>query len=419
MEKNNDRDTKFELLTNKLNKMLFRFLIREYYSVSINPFYCLKLLTKIIHNDVNDNLKEQCALFLVYILQNLCVTQSLHVTIRPIIADMFDMILTRKKDYRILLYYIFYLVRTNNVQIALRELNVYSQDKKFMNSGEVLFYQVIIEYMIEKKTDSDIFIKGLDKAVKLIKKNKFYYYNFILDFCAVNKLYKDLKNVLMLNESISIFLNDFPNKKKVYWLICNVEDESLNRLTELSKYLNENSFNIAICHQFKELAESYYNENFLDGDTEKFVNKLLRLNEDFLIEYLSFIMNYYMYQLFDDEVIMYISEAFNEIDELINIEKKMLFKDSSKMETFKFLFLSFYKNLIFNVLKGKIKKKILIWMKKNMISEGNDKVEKVVYITNLTKKIITGKELIEITPEQKEQFISKEFITYINKLSFN
>ena len=126
MEKNNDRDTKFELLTNKLNKMLFRFLIREYYSVSINPFYCLKLLTKIIHNDVNDNLKEQCALFLVYILQNLCVTQSLHVTIRPIIADMFDMILTRKKDYRILLYYIFYLVRTNNVQIALRELNVYS-----------------------------------------------------------------------------------------------------------------------------------------------------------------------------------------------------------------------------------------------------------------------------------------------------
>ena len=73
MEKNNDRDTKFELLTNKLNKMLFRFLIREYYSVSINPFYCLKLLTKIIHNDVNDNLKEQCALFLVYILQNLCV----------------------------------------------------------------------------------------------------------------------------------------------------------------------------------------------------------------------------------------------------------------------------------------------------------------------------------------------------------
>ena len=130
-------------------------------------------------------------------------------------------------------------------------------------------------------------------------------------------------------------------------------------------------------------------------------------------------MNYYMYQLFDDEVIMYISEAFNEIDELINIEKKLLFKDSNKMETFKFLFLSFYKNLIFNVLKGKIKKKIVFWLKKNMISDGNDKVEKVVYITNLTKKIITGKELIEITPEQKEKFISKEFITYINKLSFN
>ena len=54
-----------------------------------------------------------------------------------------------------------------------------------------------------------------------------------------------------------------------------------------------------------------------------------------------------------------------------------------------------------------------------MISDGNDKVEKVVYITNLTRKIITGKELIEITPEQKEKFISKEFITYINKLSFN
>ena len=58
-------------------------------------------------------------------------------------------------------------------------------------------------------------------------------------------------------------------------------------------------------------------------------------------------------------------------------------------------------------------------MKKNMLSEGNDKVEKVVYISNLTKKIITGKELIEITPEQKDKFISKEFITYINKLSFN
>ena len=416
----NEIEARYELLSNKLNNKLFIFLLREYYSYSINPFSCLKYLSQIIHSRITDNLKHKCSVFLFYILQHLSVSETIEGNIVPIIGDMLENILTKKADFPIVLQYASFFVRINKVSRAITILQFFStSDNKFINSGEILFYKTVIEYMIEKQTDRVIFVKGLDKSVKLIKKDKYYYYCWIIDFCIYSKFFVELKNTLMINEYISIFLNDFPKKKNLCNLQCNTEDESLSRLTELAKTLKDNCFNFGLCEQFKELVEVYYNENFMENESIKFIEKIININETFFIYYLNFLTTYYLFQPFENDIIMLISEAFNELDALLNLEKKIkILKNEQNFENFKKMILKFYKNVIFGLLKKKIGKNIRKWIKSKKIEEGNDKIEKVIYIINLTKKIITGQELIEITPEIKQKFVSNDFLLYISKLQF-
>ena len=95
-------------------------------------------------NNITDKLKYKCAVLLFSILEKLSDKEKMQENIIPIINDMLDNVLTRKADYPIIIDYAVLLVRTKNFSKAIMNLQTFSNENRFMNCGEIIFYKSLI-----------------------------------------------------------------------------------------------------------------------------------------------------------------------------------------------------------------------------------------------------------------------------------
>lgn len=411
-----DSESKYELLSNRINNSLFKFLMREYYSRTINPYYCLKLLSKIYHTKLTDKMKEKCSSFLFIVLQGLNISNAMQENITPIINDMLDNVLTKKADYPIILHYAYFLINTGKVQKAITTIQIFSNENRFMNSGEILFNKSLIEYVIERKTEAIHFIKEIEKAILLIKRYRSSYYIWILDFSIENKMKNEIKETVIKNIHLQTEINTC--KLNYVKLLLN-EDDSINRLKRLSAYLVSNQFHYSLLERIKELAVSFYQENFSSySDDSSIVSILKSIDENLLYNYIAFLFAYSVYQPFEEKCYEELIDVLNEINTLVNSKetanKCELFSSEQLFESFKQAIISFYKTIVFVVLKTKIRKEVIHHMKSKKKNEGLiGTIENWLIMINITKEIITGSPLIVITKEVKDNLMTKAFVQYI------
>ena len=424
-----EKDYLSETLFNKLHKYFFNFLLREYYSQSINPFFCLKLLVKIIHNNITEKLKEKCSSFLFYILEDLFLIEQTNIT--PIINDMLDNTLTRKADFYIILNYSNFLIHINNHVDSIKNLQIFSQENRFINCGEILFYKTIFEYVFEEK--KNVFVSNIIKSISLIKNNKENFYLFILDFILNDGFFIEFKEILNCVNSnvVNLSLN---NEKKLNFYkknfdfndFCSENEKLKNKIYKISFLLkNQNFFNFKLSEKLLDLIENYYNEfhdEINENETiksEKIIEYFLFIDEKLILDYFIFISDYFFFQIFNNEVYEILMFFLVSIDNKINKENK-IFSNENLNKKFQFQILKFYQILILNVLKVKIKnniKKLIKIKKKKKIFNFEEeifKIEKIINVINLTKKIISGKKLFSLTNELKNEIISINFINFLN-----
>ena len=419
-----------KILLNQFYTSLYKLLLREYYSKTINPFFCLKLLIQLVHSKITDKLKYKCAVLLFSILEKLSVNEKMQENIIPIINDMLDNVLTRKADYPIIIDYAVLLVRTKNFSKAIMNLQTFSNENRFMNCGEIIFYKSLIEYFIEGKMEVNLFIKSICRAIPLIKNNSYIFYDFLLDFLSQKMLLKELKEIINKNEYINIYLKNNKDKFNYYKVLISslddiVEDDSEKKnIINFALSLDEHFSNFGLIEKFKEMVEIYYlenssdNNNIIEIEVEKkifLIEKFKLIDEKLIIDYLKFLVTYFQFNPFDLKVFLFIIELFDEFDIIIYSEKKKLFVKEKYFESFKYLMISFYKNLLYSILKKKIKNIV-----QNSIRKGEcieyEKIERILIVLNKTKKIITGDIFLEINQELKKNIFKIEFINFINKI---
>ena len=418
-----------KILLNQFYTSLYKLLLREYYSNVINPFFCLKLLIQLVHSKIKDKLKYKCTVLLFLILEKLSINEKMQENIIPIINDMLDNVLTRKADYPIILDYAVFLVRTKNPTKAIMNLQTFSTENRFMNCGEIIFYKSLIEYFIEGKIQDNLFIKNLCRAIPLIKNNSYMFYDFLLDFLSQKMLLKELKEIITKNEYINIYLKNHKDKSNYYQTLISSLDDIVEENSEKKNILNfrlcldEYFSNFGLIEKFKEMVEIYYienssNNNIIEIDIEKkifLIEKFKLIDEKLIISYLKFLITYFLFNPFDLKIFSFVNELFDELDIIIYSEKKKLFINEDNFESFKYIMINFYKNLIYSILKKKIKNLVQNSIKKGEFNQ-YEKIERILIIINKTKKIITGEIFIEINKLLKNNIYKKEFINYINKI---
>jgi hypothetical protein len=176
-----------------------------------------------------------------------------------------------------------------------------------------------------------------------------------------------------------------------------------------------------------DLIENYYNE-FHDEinenekiKSEKIIDYFLFIDEKLILDYLIFITDYFFFQIFNNEIYEILMFFLNSIDNKINKGNK-IFSNEKLFKKFQYQILKFYQILILNVLKVKIKnniKKLIKYKKRKNNNKINFeleifKIEKIINVINLTKKIISGKILFSLTNELKNEIISINFINFLN-----
>ena len=137
-----------KILLNQFYSSLYKLLLREYLSKTMNPFFCLKLLIQLFHSRIKDKLKYKCAIFVFSLLEQLSINEKMQDNIIPIINDMLDNVLTRKADYEIVIDYAIFLVRTKQYTKAIMNLQTFSNENRFMNCGEIIFYKSLKDQKI-------------------------------------------------------------------------------------------------------------------------------------------------------------------------------------------------------------------------------------------------------------------------------
>ena len=415
------------ILLNQFYSSLYKLLLREYNSKTINPFFCLKLLIQLIHSKITEKLKYKCAIFVFSLLEKLSINEKMQENIIPIINDMLDNVLTRKADYEIIIDYAIFLVRTKQYTKAIMNLQTFSNENRFMNCGEIIFYKSLIEYFLEGKLEINLFIKNLCRAIPLIKNNSFNFYDFLLDFLSQKMLLKDLKDLIYKNEYINIYLKNNRDKFNYYnSLISPLDEEKSEKdnIIQFSLIVDINFSNFGLIEKFKEMVEIYYLENYQNFTNDEYIGeekkvflieKFKFIDEKLILTYLKFLITYFLFNPFDEKVFQFINELLDEFDIIIYSEKKKLFVKEKYFESFKYMIISFYKNLIYSILKKKIKQIIHNSIKKQEIKRLNE-IEKVLQILNKVKKIITGEIFIPINQDLRNNIFKKEFLTLINSI---
>ena len=365
---NNKDETEgtYEKLLTKLNKSLFYFITREYYSKKIDLFTSLKLLSKIIYTSPDYKLQTKCASLLFNILsrKEIISSDKKQEKITPIINDMKNILLLTKNNYPIIIENAVYLIQTGDINKALSTLQFFSNQNTFINCGEILFYKALIEYFLnseKNKEDKNIFVANLDKALCLIKNNPEPYYHWAIDFLIQNKMYKEIKEYFYKssymvdflgqkkNENkfryINLILKTYFNKENTEFIYDNninnnnqflslykynssnnnnitsfasnnselndEEKEMKNKIKNFAEFLRVYPFNFDIIIQIHDLIESYFNDDIIlmkkkiDLNKYKlFIEKIIYFDENIFLEYLYFNMNYFVFDLF--------SSSFNE-----------------------------------------------------------------------------------------------------------
>ena len=208
---------------------------------------------------------------------------------------------------------------------------------------------------------------------------------------------------------------------------CTENELLKNKIYKINNLLkNQNFFNFKLSEKLLELIENYYNE-FHDEineketiKSEKIIEYFLFIDEKLILDYLIFITDYFFFQIFNNEIYEILMFFLSSIDNKINKGNK-IFSNEELFKKFQYQILKFYQILILNVLKVKIKnniKKLIKYKKRenNINFEGEIfKIEKIINVINLTKKIISGKILFSLTNELKNEIISNNFIIFLNK----
>ena len=474
-----EKDGNYEKLLTKLNKSLFYFTTREYYSNKINIFTALKLLSKIIFSEKKYKLQTKCASLFFNILskKSLLESDSKQEKISPIINDM-KTILLSKNNYPIIIENAIFLVQTSNIDKAISTLQFFSNQSSFINCGEILFYKALIEYFLnseQQENDKHTFISNLNKSLCLIKTNPEPYFHWAIDFLIQKKMYKEIKENLIKNAYMNDFLNQNKNKNKrnyinlilktnlggenneynyigenneffgVYHYNCNEpsnnnnsildeENDIKQKIRNFSEFLVIYPFNFDIITQIHDLIENYFFDDVIitkkNIDLNKyklFIYKIIYFGEDIFIKYLFFITNYFLfdYSSSNNESFNKLKEILENINYIINYEDNKYFlkndDNKTKMEN---NIIEFYKNLIFEILKKRICNKIkknFVFIKKNKGKEDDiklikDEILKIFEIINLCKEIIRGEKLIDLGEIFKSYILKKDFIVYIQQL---
>ena len=468
-----EKEGNYEKLLTKLNKSLFYFTLREYYSHKINIFTSLKLLSKIIHTERNYKLQTKCASLLFHILSNKNILESdpKQEKISPIINDMKNILLS-KNNYPIIIENAIYLVQTNNIDKAISTLQIFSNQNSFINCGEILFYKALIEYFLNSDQDSkdkNIFISNLDKSLCLIKNNPEPYYHWAIDFLIHKKMHRQIKEFFLKkgymidflgqkkNENKSKYINlilktnlgrdnneynydsneflgmHYYNSSETFNYSIDEENDIKQKIQHFSEFLDKFPFNFDIINQIYDLIENYFNDDVIitkkNIDLNKyklFIQKLIYFGENIFIKYLNFLMNYFMFDYTSDNDSYYkLKEIFENINYILkNSNNKNILNDNDNKIAMQNGIIGFYKNIIFEILKKRIVKKIkkmIFLMKKNKEKDEDinllkKEVGRIFEIINICKEIITGEKLIEINKQFYDYLLTKEFILYIQKL---
>ena len=439
---NNKEETEgsFEKLLTKLNKSLFYFITREYYSKKINPFTCLKLLSKIIHTSPDYKLQTKCAslLFSILSLKEIVLCDKKQEKITPIINDMKNILLLSKNNYPIIIENAIYLIHTGDINKAISTLQFFSNQNSFINCGEILFYKALITFFLNSEkniNDINIFLTNLDKSLCLIKNNPEPYYHWAIDYLVQNKMYKELKDIFLKSSYMLDFLSQKKNDKKnkfINLILKNYlgkentnefnydnnnqffglykyssqnnnynlnyieqnndeEKEYIQKIKSLGEYLEIYPYNFDIILQIHDLIENYFSDdviitkkNIVLDNYKLFIEKLIYFDENIFLQYLNFITNYFILDFFSSsfnkESFIKLKEILENINYIVNnIDNKCLLKKDENINQMQQNIVDFYKNLIFEILKKKIVKIIkrnILLQRKNKIKEKEIKVIK-------------------------------------------
>ena len=432
---NNKEETEgsFEKLLTKLNKSLFYFITREYYSKKINPFTCLKLLSKIIHTSPDYKLQTKCAslLFSILSLKEIVLCDKKQEKITPIINDMKNILLLSKNNYPIIIENAIYLIHTGDINKAISTLQFFSNQNSFINCGEILFYKALITFFLNSEkniNDINIFLTNLDKSLCLIKNNPEPYYHWAIDYLVQNKMYKELKDIFLKSSYMLDFLSQKKNDKKnkfINLILKNYlgkentnefnydnnnqffglykyssqnnnynlnyieqnndeEKEYIQKIKSLGEYLEIYPYNFDIILQIHDLIENYFSDdviitkkNIVLDNYKLFIEKLIYFDENIFLQYLNFITNYFILDFFSSsfnkESFIKLKEILENINYIVNnIDNKCLLKKDENINQMQQNIVDFYKNLIFEILKKKIVKIIkrnILLQRKNKIKE--------------------------------------------------
>ena len=144
-------------------------------------------------------------------------------------------------------------------------------------------------------------------------------------------------------------------------------------------------------------------------------------------------MNYFILDFlspeFNDISYIKLKEILENTNYIVNnVDNKCLLKNSENCLQMQENIIDFYKNLVLEILKKKISKKIkkyILLKRKNKIKDKEVKIlkenlKKFFDIVNLCKEIITGEKLIDINNETFEDILlTKDFILYIKNLKID
>ena len=282
-----ETDGTFEKLLTKLNKSLFYFVTREFYSNKISPITCLKLLSKIIHTTNDNKLQTKCASLLFTILsqKHLLLCDKKQEKITPIINDMKNILLLSKNNYPIIIENAIYLIHTGDINKAISTLQFFSNQNSFINCGEILFYKALISFFLnseKNKDDINIFVTNLDKSLCLIKNNPEPYYHWAIDFLVQNKMYKEIKDIFLKSGYMMDFLGQKKNENKLKYINLILRTYLGKENNELN-YENNNDQFLGL-YKYNSSSNNVNNFSFSEqnNDEEKEIKNKIKNFGDFL-----------------------------------------------------------------------------------------------------------------------------------------
>jgi hypothetical protein len=216
------------------------------------------------------------------------------------------------------------------------------------------------------------------------------------------------------------------------------EKEIKNKIKNFGDFLEIYPYNFNIIIQIHDLIDNYFSDDVIINkenidlkNYELFIEKIIYFGENLFLKYLCFIMNYFILDFlspeFNDISYIKLKEILENINYIVNnVDNKCLLKNSENCLQMQENIIDFYKNLVLEILKKKISKKIkkyILLKRKNKIKDKEVKILKenlktFFDIVNLCKEIITGEKLIDINNETFEDILlTKDFILYIKNLN--